>query len=323
MSQVGIYFTTWDSKWVSTFEEMDLAKFEAPVTIVNLSFVDPGCTYTRGQQTFGGTGLQFPESSGYYFQKVKQAIGIIRRKGIKVMLAVGGGAYWSSPKKFNGPNIVALMNDLYCDGIDIDWEHGYSEAHVLTDVIKNLKPLMGQKKISFAGFSTGANPNSGQAWDKYSGMNIDALQNQGHNVDWVNVMLYDAGEGFDGRKANEHYLNYRKYYSGPLLYGFEVGRHGWGGEILYKNEAEAAIKFVADQGLKNGIFIWSDKKDGSPGVSTSEILQLASTHFVKPSPVPDPPAPTVPDTIKTVKAAFVFKCVCPNCGFHLENTLPK
>jgi hypothetical protein len=149
---------------------------------------------------------------------------------------------------------------------------------------------MGSKKISFAGFSTGA---YGKDGDTYKGSAIDAMVKQGSNVDWINIMAYDAGKNFDPLGA---FAAYQIYYKGPLLLGFEVGKQGWGDDLLTKEEVEKNCTVVKAQGTKNGIMIWSyQKSNDNLTPSTKEVIEIASKIFTTPS---EPPP---------VDSTFVFK----------------
>jgi chitinase len=267
MLQCCLYFDTWASKWVDNPNNMDLAQIQSPTSIVNLSFVHPTCKYKKDQNTFHGTGLDFSQD----FWVVREAIAILRRKGIKVMLSVGGGAYWSdSAVVFQPLNCVALMNDLGCDGIDLDWEVGEKFDWQLTEAIKNLKPLMPQGKfISFAGTGTGA---FGKNGDNFQGMNIHAMVNQGGNVDWICIMAYDAGK-FDAIGALECY---RIFYKGPLLVGFEIGDQAWGGYKLTLGDVVNVCCRTLKENVNNGIFIWCLHKDPAGTPTVHDILTVAS-----------------------------------------------
>ena len=270
MQRICVYFESWSSTWTNDPNNLDLAQLSSPISIVNLSFVQPACAYVAGQKTWQGTGLNFSQD----FWVVSAAIQILRKKGIKVMLSVGGGSYWSDPNViFNPSNCVALMKDLGCDGIDLDWEVGEKYDYQLTDAIKNLKPLMPSGTfISFAGTSTGAFGKTGNG-DNYKGMNIHAMTNQGGNVDWINIMAYDAGPNYDPIGALECY---RIYYTGPLLLGFEVGDMAWGGyKITLRDVVNWSCRTLKES-PKNGIFIWAYHKDPAGTPSVQDIITIAS-----------------------------------------------
>lgn len=270
MKRVGVYFETWSSKWSNDPKTMDLSLISSPVTIVNLSFAAPGCSYWSGQNTFQNTGLNFCQD----FWVVKGAIDLLRKKGIKVMLAVGGGSYWSNPGTYyNVDGCIALMNDLGCDGIDLDWEVDFARSSELTSaIIVTKKKLKQGQFLSFCGWSTGA---FGANGDAHQGMNIHAMVNQGSSVDWVNIMGYDAGPSFDPIGSLECY---RMYYRGPLLLGFEVGTQAWGGALLSKDQAMRWTEKVSKYSPEYGIFVWSWQKESKGTVSTKEIMEISTWY---------------------------------------------
>jgi chitinase len=292
MSTIGAYFQTWSTTWVSDPAKMDLAQIK-DASIVYLAFAKPDMTYTRN--SFSGTGLSFSQDFGV----VKGAIDILKKRGILVMLSVGGGADWSSPKKCNYDSWVNLMNDLGCAGIDIDWEVGCSDEKALTEAIKTIRSKSGCK-ISFAGWSTGA---FGKNGDNFQGMNIHAMINAGSMVDWINVMCYDAGTSFDSRGAISAY---RIYYKGPLVLGFEVGNQAWGGARLQIDEVKRNCEWIKNENLKNGVFLWSWQK-GNDGISVSgrEVIDTAKSIFG---------GVVVPPVTKTEFA-------CPSCKTKLTVSL--
>lgn len=286
MSKIGVYYETWSDKWTNDVTKSGLYNMDPNVTIVYLAFAKPECTYMANQNSWIGTGLNFSSD----WKVIKSAIDVIKKKGKTVMLSVGGGSYWSGTKPFNAVNCVALMNDLGCDGIDIDWEGHADRDYELTDCIKKLKPLMGDKKISFAGFSTGA---YGKDGDTYKGSAIDAMVKQGSNVDWINIMAYDAGKKFDPLGA---FAAYQIYYKGPLLLGFEVGKQGWGDDLLTQEEVEKNCTIVKAHGVQHGIMIWSyQKSNDNLTPSTKQVIDTASKIFTTSS---EPPP---------VDSTFVFK----------------
>lgn len=271
MERICVYFESWAAPWTNDPEKFNLSQIQKPISIVNLSFARPACAYVAGQKTWQGTGLDFSQD----FWVVCSAIQILKKKGIKVMLSVGGGSYWSDPNVvFKPENCVALMKDLGCDGIDLDWEVGEKYDYQLTDAIKNLKPFMPQGTfLTFAGTSTGAFGKTGNG-DNYQGMNIHAMVNQGGNVDWINIMAYDAGPTYDPIGALECY---RIYYKGPLLLGFEIGDMAWGGyKITLANVVNWTCRTLKES-KDNGVFIWAYQKDPAGTPSVKDIVTVASS----------------------------------------------
>ena len=297
MSKIGVYYESWSEKWTDTASKSGLANIEKPISIVYLSFAKPDCKYVSGQNTFSGTGLSF----SYDWKILCEAIRLVKSKGITVMLSVGGGSYWSSTTIFHAADCVALMNDLGCDGIDIDWEGHADKDYELTDCIRWLKPLMGSKKISFAGFSTGA---YGKDGDTYKGSAIDAMTKQGSNVDWINIMAYDAGKNFDPLGA---LAAYSIYYKGPLLLGFEVGKQGWGDDLLTIEEVEKNCGVVKARGKENGIMIWSYQKSSDNLTPTTKQVIAKAAEVFESTP------------IESYPKSYIYPC--PNCKKEFKLTV--
>lgn len=273
MKKVCVYFESWKSKWTNDSATMDLSAISSPISIVNISFVSPSCSYYPGQNNFQNTGLNFSQN----FMVVKGAIQLLRKKGIKVMLAVGGGSYWSQPNVYyNSTGVMNLLRDLGCDGIDLDWEVGIKYEKELTQAIILTRAILQPGQfLSFAGWSTGAfGPTSGSG--TFQGMNIHAMVNQGQRVDWINIMAYDAGKNYDPIGALECY---KIYYKGPLLLGFEVGTQGWGDAKLSYSQADEWMRRTYLASKDYGIFIWALQKESQGTVSVGEILEMTKKYL--------------------------------------------
>jgi hypothetical protein len=296
MRQVGVYFESWSANWATKSEDHTLARIPESINTVYLSFVDPSCNYVHGQRNWNGTGLDFSSS----FDVVHGAIRILKARGVKVFLAVGGASYWGTKKVFSYHGCVELMNDLSCDGIDLDWEVGVTDDSSPVSVIKNLRPLMPLPKlISFTCFSTGAYPKF--AGDNWRGMNLQAISKCAGLIDQVNVMAYDAGANFDARAA---FSSFRNYYSGRINMGFEVGVQGWGTGLLEEAEAMTSLKFVSQESSNGGCFVWAYFKNDSVGVTGDKLVNLASDVFSLTEP------PKKKPTFSTPSSWFVM---CPTC----------
>ena len=132
---IGIYFQSWSCNWASSGSSLDLSKINLPINIVYLSFINPYCNYIKGSNILAGTGLDFSSD----FNVVKEAISILKKKGIIVMLSVGGATY--NFNNINYDNIFNLMLDIGADGIDIDWEDpaGAAAGDKLGPIINNFR----------------------------------------------------------------------------------------------------------------------------------------------------------------------------------------
>lgn len=282
---IGVYFESWACPWTNKAEESMLAKITTPVQVVYISFARPDSTYIKGQYTFANTGLDFSLD----FSVVKKAIEILQQKKIKVMIAVGGATFpWDT---YRPQSISDLVFDLGADGLDIDWEpaKGFQSAAQLPVLIQTSRNYNPSKLISLAGFSTGCFEPNG---DTYRGMNISGLTQQGQNLDWVNIMAYDAGQGFDVIAC---YESYRKYFKKQLCVGFQVGQQGWGDAVLTMDDVIKICNYI--KGNKDTCFVWAYFKSGNP--TTKQVLDKASSILNTPTTKP------------------ISKCPCPNCGYIL------
>jgi len=283
--KISVYFQTWSSvlPWTTNPLLTELAGISYPISNVNLAFAQPGSTYLKGQETFSGTGLDFSLD----FQTVKAAIQILHEKNITVMLSVGGSTFsWDDP---NYLSLGYLVQDLGLDGIDLDWEpvNGIADSKKLGEIISRTYTMFqGQlmdKKLSLTGWSTGAyNPLEGNL---YQGMDQEGLVGAGTDLDWINIMTYDAGPTFDPQAA---LLAYRKFYQGPINLGFEVGPQSWGGAVLSLDDAIQWSQFALNENPANGIFIWSLEKPAE--IDAQDVIQaiqnipsVESTHMHSPA----------------------------------------
>jgi chitinase len=288
---IGVYFQAWSSGWSSSGASLDLARIELPINIVYLSFVRPETTYTSGRNSLSGTGLDFSSD----FNVVRDAIKILRNKGIIVMLSVGGATYPFTT--YNASNVAQLTKDLGCNGIDIDWENHETKSEFGSYIQKTRDALGPDYPVSTAAFSVGAYgegafANAPPASD-YTGMNIAGLKSNGNQLDWINIMSYDAGNSYSSTQAFDAY---RSFYSGPLLIGFEIPPEAWGGHVLTLDKVKVHSEYVRNAGPQHGMFIWSYQKQGSP--SCSEIVN-ASFNILKnqiTSSIPSVPITPIPTT---------------------------
>jgi chitinase len=275
---LGVYFQTWSSRWSSNSSTTDLAQINAPINLVYLSFVQPNCTYIAGSNSWTGTGLEFSSE----FSVIQGAINILKQKGMVVMLSVGGASYsWNN---YNTSALAALVNDLDCDGIDIDWEDpaGAIAAYKLGPIIAELRNALPNKSLSLAGFSVGAYGSgefiNAQPPSSNTGMCISGLQSNGNQLDWINIMSYDASPVYSPTQAFDAY---RKYFSGPLLIGCEVPPEAWGGNVITLSQVTTYAKYTLQDTQCNGIFVWSYQKSGTP--SSSDIISTAAQILSNPT----------------------------------------
>lgn len=318
---IGTYYQAWSAPWSSKSADFDLAKVSTPINIVYLSFAQPNCTYKAGSNTFSNTGLSFSSD----FSVVKGAVEILKKKGIIVMLSVGGATYPFTT--YNAKNVADLCNDLGCNGIDIDWEdeHGFERFGGL---IKSTRDALPNGCISAAGFSVGAygegDFKNAQPGSSRTSMNIQGLKSNGFMLDWINIMSYDASPVYDPIVA---FKAYRSFYKGPLMIGGEVPPEAWGGNVIKLDDVKKHATYAKSVGPEHGYFTWSYQKQGTP--SSNDILNTAAAILNASSPivipVVTPPNQEIPkyEPIEvpgtTVLAPYLYTWGKTNSVYKIKN----
>lgn len=274
------YYPSWSDNWFSSNDwagnplsddqilvASKLARVPGTYTHISLSFAQPNFSWTAGQNVWTGSGLNFNASP----RDIKRAIDVLHRRGIKVMLAVGGATYneWAAlaaeGAAGSGEKITALraiQADLGLDGLEIDYEITGS-ASLKTEyanVIKALKLAAGSNKLALAAWSTGADctsetSNTGVAacngrtsfWGGSAGRERLVFEGSSplvnpSQIDYLNIMSYDAQtEHYDGVTA---WKLYRDLFPSTTVVsiGLETAPEGWAGGMLVVNNADAQCK---------------------------------------------------------------------------------
>ena len=279
---IGVYFETWACPWTDKVENCALANVDADK--VFLAFAYPNCTYKKGSYSWDGTGLQF----SFGFDIVRRSISILQSRGTRVYLSVGGGSY--SFTIYKTQNVIDLANDLGVDGIDLDFEPQKPMKPVesqdqFIQIIKQTRGLY-KKEISLAAFAAGCfDPVKG---DDYRGSMLKVIDQTKQDIQFINLMNYDAGSGWDYKAA---YLSYKRYYSGPIYYGLEVGPQGWGDAYLTLEDIKKAKEYNTDDYW----FVWAYFKSGTPDFQ-------AVKNSLRSKPDTSPPVSDKPLLV-----------LCPNC----------
>ena len=115
------YFPSWsESTPNGTSAGSNLRDLPEEVTHVFLSFVKPNMRYTKGSFDLKGTGLEVPYSGDV----LKTTMDILKGKGIKVILSIGGATYWDTNQAYDidFAQIADFVRDFGFDGIDWDYE---------------------------------------------------------------------------------------------------------------------------------------------------------------------------------------------------------
>ncbi len=225
-------------------------------THVVVAFAKPDFAFDG--RTWTGTGLQFETS----LADVRGQIAALHKRGIRVLLAVGGATYlnWAplaAEADKPGPRVAALKrfaDALGLDGFDVDYETdgaGPKQVAQYRAAIKALSRAAGPKLLSLAAWSTGADctvateiaPCGGKTtvWDGRVGRERLVFGDRAlfGKVGMISVMSYDAGtEEFDPVRA---FALYRALVPAniPVNIGFEIAPEGWGGAKLVAHDRDA------------------------------------------------------------------------------------
>ena len=305
---IGAYFESWAMNWTSSTNNT-LTNIKH-ANIIYLSFVSPDCTYKRGQNSWNGTGLSFSSD----FQVIKDSIATLQKRGVIVMLSVGGATYPFSAN-YNADGAANLVKDLNLNGIDIDWENHEQKANFGKYIAETRRALGDEFAISAATFSVGAYGEgafaNAQPPSAYTGMSIPGLKSNGHQLDWLNLMTYDAGNTYDPLQA---YDAHKAIFKGPLLIGAQTPPEAWGGHVITLDKVKQYVNHVKkDTSNIGGLFVWAYFKQGTP--NCNDILNTAIETFgpLLPTPtvpaIPVPPPQTPSPTVPTVPTSVVGKTV--------------
>lgn len=142
------YFPSWSETWASAGTNSKMREIPSFVTHVFLSFGKPDMTYVQGSYDIAQTGIQTP----YDGCTLKETVKVLKDRGVKVILSIGGETYWNTPSAYNinYQQIKDLVDDMGFAGIDWDYEPDGSFSGIGTptnvqhfiDFVNNSRALM-------------------------------------------------------------------------------------------------------------------------------------------------------------------------------------
>ncbi|MDY8135142.1 Ig-like domain-containing protein [Aquimarina sp. 2201CG5-10] len=114
------YFPSWSENWTTTGQGSKLRDIPEHVTHVFLAFARPNLRYQKGSLDIANTGIQTP----YGGATLRESVEVLKSKGIKVILSVGGETYWGTDAAYDidYQQIKDLVDDMGFEGIDWDFE---------------------------------------------------------------------------------------------------------------------------------------------------------------------------------------------------------
>lgn len=119
------YFPSWSLGWIPDDGVTSLAKLPDHVNYVIFSFAKANLRYTKGSYDLTRTGIEADARAG---KRLALSIELLRSRGTKVILSIGGETYWREPANYTDiryGEIKDLVDDYGFDGIDWDYEpHG-------------------------------------------------------------------------------------------------------------------------------------------------------------------------------------------------------
>ena len=113
------YFPSWSESWPSNGCSK-MREIPPHVTHVFLGFAKPNLRYVKGSYDITGTGIEVP----YDGVMLKETVQILRDKGTRIILSIGGETYWGTNDAYdiNYQHIKDLVDDMGFEGIDWDFE---------------------------------------------------------------------------------------------------------------------------------------------------------------------------------------------------------
>lgn len=227
---------------------------------------------------------------------LKEIITKAHNNGVKVLISVGGWSYKDIPLQSTFEalastdntrnafvtNVVNFVNQYGLDGADIDWEYP-TAAHAgnFEKLMTSLRTELNKTdKLLTAAVSAGV---TSGGWDSGNGAGVSTKVI--NDVDWLNIMAYDGGNGADhspysfAENSLNYWLNTKKVPKEKLNVGVPFyARPSWSGynEIVAR-DSQAPYKDQSGNDYYNGIDTIKKKatlaKEKAGGIMIWELSQ--------------------------------------------------
>lgn len=147
------YYPSWTEGWLNEDGKSAFTTLPTAVTHVFFAFAKPNLTYVKGSYNIStaNTGLECYQATEGGLM-LKRAVGILKQRGITVILSLGGETYWRAPENFNNINyqqIKDFVDDIGFGGIDWDFEPAgsFSESGNAANVAYLTKFITESRKL--------------------------------------------------------------------------------------------------------------------------------------------------------------------------------
>lgn len=254
------YWPSWSDKYRN-----DIKNTPDFVNVVNIAFAVPD---GKGSIIWNDEGDK---------KQVQQIIDNLQKKNKLVLISVGGSTalLWNL-KSVNIPefaqNIKKFVDSYQLNGVDIDYELN-EDRDELTKLLLELRKIMPKDKyiISYTASALGAYGianHEHREWDGYptKGIDVQLLREVGGQVDWVNVMAYNAFNykvypTYDPRAALLAFKDVLNGDASKIVLGINIGKQDWPENVIIDSKTILPwVEFVENQKFK-GFMFWTLQYD--------------------------------------------------------------
>lgn len=204
-----------------------------------------------------------------------------------MILSVGGQTYnnWA---QFNLVALDALVTDLGCDGLELDFELTKSQKDLLSTITGQCVAKPWETWI--AAFSVGAyDGNQSPAGSDWEGVNLPAIKAHGGRIAGINIMAYNAGPTFSPMVA---YDAFRKWCPNTQInVAWMVPPEDWGGHTVNDTEIDAVCRWLLSKNQKSGMCVWTIQRNFNQLGSGAWIMRRVQALSPKSGTTPLPPTP--------------------------------
>jgi chitinase len=281
----AVYFESWISETHNGLDN-DLVNVPKSVTHLMLAFMSPDAQYA-GNFQLAGTGLDFNYSGSVLRDSIRALRA--RNPNIKIFVSVGGEDHpnWD---ELNASRVAHFVRDFGIDGVDIDFEPSnpgcvQTELSISCRTDKLLRDSVSKLRASLprsveisltcgatSAFGEGRWRDSGPKGGPSYGVMVRFFHSpRAKDINFLNIMAYDAGRNYNPLEALEAF---RHYYGGPVLMGLSPPPEAWGDHSYSTREVATLLKAAIAKGA-TGAMLFSLRKGTGPDVFTPLVTVIS------------------------------------------------